>query len=104
MYYHYCYSLSVLLGVQANRLDPYCFCSDLSYNYYTSYRESGTTAQTVNGETRQLHDYIQVREDYADNKIQTCRSLGGAIPRKFFPEGGAINEEIVYLLKTRLGI
>ena len=32
--------------------------------------------------TRQLHDLIQVRHRYSDNKIQTRRPLGGAIPRK----------------------
>ena len=34
------------IGIQPVGLDPYCFCSDFSYY---SPRESGTTAQTVNG-------------------------------------------------------
>ena len=32
--------------------------------------------------TRELHDLIQISSDYADDKIQTRRSLGGAIPRE----------------------
>ena len=34
-------------GVQANRLDPYCFCKD--FYYYTYPPETMPTPQTVNG-------------------------------------------------------